>query len=117
MLHYGSTAAPMDEAIDILRKQGVEIDVMRLRGFPFSREVDDFIASHEKIFVVEQNRDAQLRTLLMTENGASPDRLVSVLHYDGSPVTARFIARAISDLVAKFKIEKPAASAKEGALS
>jgi 2-oxoglutarate ferredoxin oxidoreductase subunit alpha len=117
VLHYGSTAAPMDEGIDMLRKQGVRIDVMRLRGFPFSREVDEFIASHEKVFVVEQNRDAQLRTLLMTENGASPDRLVPVLHYDGSPVTARYIARAIADLVARFELEKPAAAAKEGALS
>ena len=61
--------------------------------------------------MVEQNRDAQLRTLLMTENGAAPDRLVSVLHYDGSPVTARFIARAIADLVAKMS------PVKEGALS
>ena len=61
--------------------------------------------------------DDECNKLASTENGASPDRLVSVLHYDGSPVTARFIARAISDLVAKFKIEKPAASAKEGALS
>ena len=64
------------------------------------------------MFVVEQNRDAQLRTLLMTEIGASPDKLVSVLHYDGSPVTARYIARAIADLVARA--ETPA---KEGALS
>ena len=114
VLHYGSTAAPMEEAIDMLRKQGLALDVMRVRGFPFAREVDEFIASHDKVFVVEQNRDAQLRTLLMTENGASPDRLVSVLHYDGSPVTARFIARAIADLVARAA---PAAPAKEGALS
>ena len=112
VLHYGSTAAPMDEAIDMLRRQGMQVDVMRVRGFPFSRDVDDFIASHEKIFVVEQNRDAQLRTLLMTEIGASPDKLVSVLHYDGSPVTARYIARAIAELVARA--ETPA---KEGALS
>ena len=114
VLHYGSTAAPMEEAIDMLRKQGLALDVMRVRGFPFAREVDEFIAGHDKVFVVEQNRDAQLRTLLMTENGASPDRLVSVLHYDGSPVTARFIARAIADLVARAA---PAAPAKEGALS
>ncbi|MCB1534942.1 MAG: 2-oxoacid:acceptor oxidoreductase subunit alpha [Rhodoblastus sp.] len=112
VLHYGSTAAPMDEAIDMLRKQGMQVDVMRVRGFPFAHAVDDFIASHEKVFVVEQNRDAQLRTLLMTEIGASPDKLVSVLHYDGSPVTARYIARAIADLVARA--ETPA---KEGALS
>ena len=102
VIHYGSTAAPMDEAMQMLAKQGVKLDVMRVRGFPFNRDVDSFIASHDKVFVVEQNRDAQLRTLLMTENGASPDKLVPVLHYDGSPVTARFIARAIGDLVAKL---------------
>ncbi|MDE2361800.1 MAG: 2-oxoacid:acceptor oxidoreductase subunit alpha [Hyphomicrobiales bacterium] len=116
VIHYGSTAAPMEEATQILAKQGVKLDVMRVRGFPFPKSVEDFIAAHEKVFVVEQNRDAQLRTLLIAELGINPERLVSVLHYDGSPVTARFISRAVADLVAKID---PAAakSAKEGALS
>ncbi len=116
VLHYGSTAAPMEEAVDMLRKQGIALDVMRLRAFPFSQDVDRFLAEHERVFVVEQNRDAQLRTLLMVENGASADKLVSVLHYDGSPVTARFIARAIAEQVARATPPAKEA-AKEGAAS
>ena len=57
----------------------------------------DFIAGHERVFVVEQNRDAQLRTLLMNEGEIDPARLIPVLHYDGTPITARFIIRAIAD--------------------
>lgn len=112
VIHYGSTAAPMEEATQILAKQGVKLDVMRVRGFPFAKSVDEFIAAHDKVFVVEQNRDAQLRTLLMTENGVSSDKLTPVLHYDGSPVTARFIAHAIGELV-----QGADARTKEGALS
>jgi 2-oxoglutarate ferredoxin oxidoreductase subunit alpha len=112
VLHYGSTAAAMDEATQILAKQGIALDVMRIRAFPFAKAVDEFVAAHDKVFVIEQNRDAQLRTLLMTENGMSPDKLVSILHYDGSPVTARFIARAIADRVKGADVRS-----KEGALS
>jgi 2-oxoglutarate ferredoxin oxidoreductase subunit alpha len=61
--------------------------------------VDDFLASHERIFVIEQNRDAQLRTLLMAENGGDPYRLIPILHYDGTPITARFIVASISSLM------------------
>jgi 2-oxoglutarate/2-oxoacid ferredoxin oxidoreductase subunit alpha len=112
VIHYGSTAAPMEEATQILAKQGVKLDVMRVRGFPFAKSIDEFIAHHDKVFVVEQNRDAQLRTLLIAENGHSPDKLVSVLHYDGAPVTARFISHAIAELV-----NRTDARSKEGALS
>ena len=112
VIHYGSTAAPMEEATQILAKQGVRLDVMRVRGFPFASLVDDFVAAHDKVFVVEQNRDAQLRTLLLAENHMNPDKLVPVLHYDGSPVTARFIAHAIAELVSRAD-----ARTKEGALS
>ena len=64
-------------------------------AFPFGDEVLEFIAAHEQVFVVEQNRDAQLRTLLINELEIDPKKLVSVLHYDGTPITARFIAGAI----------------------
>jgi 2-oxoglutarate ferredoxin oxidoreductase subunit alpha len=67
-----------------------------VRGFPFSDEVMAFIEAHETVFVVEQNRDAQLRTLVMVECGVDPAKLVSVLGYDGSPITARFITDEIS---------------------
>ena len=96
---YGSTGPAMDEAAELLAKDGVHLDVMRVRGFPFCDEVVDFVDSHERVFVVEQNRDAQLRSLMLIEHGLDPQKLVSVLHYDGSPITARFIVGAINDLV------------------
>ena len=74
----------------------MQVDALRIRAFPFHNDVADFIASHEQVFVVEQNRDAQLRTLLMNECGVDPARLVPVLHYDGTPITARFISAAIA---------------------
>ena len=70
---------------------------MRLRAFPFHSSVNDFIAAHDFVFVVEQNRDAQMRTLIVNECGIDPARLISILHYDGTPITARFIAKAIGD--------------------
>ena len=68
---------------------------MRLRAFPFPDTVREFILAHDKVFVVEQNRDGQLRTLLTTELGIDPARLVAVMHYDGTPITANFILGAI----------------------
>jgi 2-oxoglutarate ferredoxin oxidoreductase subunit alpha len=69
---------------------------MRLRAFPFSEAVSDFIEEHESVFVIEQNRDGQMRSMLVNELGIDPARLVPVRHYDGTPITARFIAAAIS---------------------
>ncbi len=83
--------------------QGIHLDALRMRGFPFADEVLDFIAAHEQVFVVEQNRDAQLRTLLVNEGGVDPAKLVPVLHYDGTPITARFITGAISQAAARRK--------------
>jgi 2-oxoglutarate/2-oxoacid ferredoxin oxidoreductase subunit alpha len=91
VVYFGSTSPAMDEALAQLEGQGVHLDAMRVRAFPFSGEVFDFIAEHELVFVVEQNRDAQLRALLINEGGVDPARLVKVLHYDGTPITARFI--------------------------
>jgi 2-oxoglutarate ferredoxin oxidoreductase subunit alpha len=71
---------------------------MRLRAFPFSDAVSDFIHEHEHVFVVEQNRDGQLRTLLVNELGIDPARLIPLLHFDGTPITARFITREIEEL-------------------
>ncbi len=96
VIHYGSTGPAMDEAVKLLGADGVHVDALRVRGFPFSHEVTDFIADHEQVFVVEQNRDAQLRTLLLAECGIDPAQLVAVLHYDGTPITARFIRREIA---------------------
>jgi len=96
VIHFGSTAASMDEAAEMLASEGVHVDALRIRAFPFGPEVGEFIAAHEQIFVVEQNRDAQMRTLLMTDLGVDPAQLVAILHYDGTPITARFIRREIA---------------------
>ena len=89
----------MHEALDVLEADGVHIDAMRLCAFPFPESVNRFIAAHEKVFVVEQNRDAQMRSMLVNELDVNPAQLVRVLHYDGTPITARFITRAIRDIV------------------
>jgi 2-oxoglutarate ferredoxin oxidoreductase subunit alpha len=103
-IYYGSTAPAMDEAATMLAGQGVALDLLRVRSFPFHDEVIDFIAQHDRVFVVEQNRDAQLRALLINEGEVDPAKLVRVLHYDGTPITARFIAAAIGDHVGAAKV-------------
>jgi len=95
-IYFGSTSPAMDEALDLLNVGGIPLDAMRLRAFPFADEVAEFISAHEEVFVVEQNRDGQMRTLLMNELNVDPLKLVPILHYDGTPITARFISQAIT---------------------
>ena len=97
VIYFGSSTPAMHEALTALEDQQIHLDAMRIRGFPFNDEVAEFIAKHERVFVVEQNRDAQLRTLLTTELDIDPHKLVKVLHYDGTPITARFITNAIAE--------------------
>src|SRR5207247_2345543 len=80
VVYIGSTSEPMREAIAALEAQGLHVDTLRVRGFPFSDEVFRFIETHPYSFVVEQNRDAQLKTMLMVEGQIDPARLISVLH-------------------------------------
>jgi 2-oxoglutarate/2-oxoacid ferredoxin oxidoreductase subunit alpha len=95
ILCYGTSMDAVREALDLLREQGLELDAMRIRSFPFNDQVAAFVNTHRQVFVVEQNRDAQMRTLLMTELGAEPARLLPVLNYDGMPVTADHIVTEI----------------------
>ena len=104
VLHYGSTAAAIDEALAMLANEGIHVDALRIRAFPIAREVADFIRDHDQSFVVEQNRDAQMRTLLTTDLGIAPARLTSILHFNGMPTSARFIYREIA-----ARLRKPAA--------
>ena len=104
VIYYGSTAPAMDEAIAILEGESMHVDALRVRGFPFQDEVVDFVNSHEHTFVVEQNRDAQLRTLLIAESMLSPEKLTPVLHYDGTPITARFIQGEIAQRLKAFNV-------------
>ena len=95
ILFFGTSTAASLEAIDILAEEGVRLNALRIRAFPFNKAVDDFFARHEKVFVVEQNRDAQLRTLLMAENDVAPQQMIPVLNYDGMPITAQQILHKI----------------------
>ena len=99
VIYYGSTSPAMQEALDVLAGQGIHLDALRLRAFPFPDSVRQFIAEHDRVFVVEQNRDAQLRSLLVNELEIDPAKLQKVLHFDGTPITARFITQAITQHV------------------
>jgi 2-oxoglutarate ferredoxin oxidoreductase subunit alpha len=96
-IYFGSTSAAMSEALVELEAQGLHLDTLRIRAFPFSDAVVDFINSYDQVFLIEQNRDAQMRMLLVNECAIDPARIISVLHYDGTPITARFIRAAIAE--------------------
>ena len=96
LIYFGSTDASIQETLDLLEEQEIALDTMRLRSFPFNLEVWEFVEEHDLLFIVEQNRDGQMRTLLMAEGGIIPDKLVSVLCFNGQPITADFISNKIS---------------------
>jgi 2-oxoglutarate ferredoxin oxidoreductase subunit alpha len=104
-IYFGSTSPAMEEASDVLDRDEVNVDTMRVRAFPFPDAVKHFIDDHDCVFVVEQNRDAQLRSMLVTELGVAPAKLEPVLHYDGTPITARFIVREIAARVKNANVE------------
>ncbi len=99
VIYFGSTSPAMYEALDVLNDAGIHLDALRLRAFPFPQVVEQFLSDHDEVFVVEQNRDAQMRSLLVNELDVDPARLVRVLHFDGTPITARFITHAITQHV------------------
>jgi len=103
-IYYGSTSPAMHEALEALSQNGIFVNALRVRAFPFQDEIFDFVQSHSKVFVVEQNRDAQLKTLLVNDAGINPASLISVLHYDGTPITARFITEEISQIVTALNV-------------
>ena len=96
LVTIGGCDAAVREAADKLSAQGIAVDVMRIRGFPFGQEVLDFINSHERVFVIEQNRDAQLKSLITIELSVAPDSLTSILDYGGMPLTAKVVVDAVS---------------------
>ena len=87
-----------------LQERGHRLDMLRVCAFPFHQDVSDFVAEHEFVFLVEQNRDAQMRSLIVNECGVDPVRLVPILNYDGSPITARFIAQEIGEALDALKV-------------
>ncbi len=103
-IYYGSTSPSMHEALEALAEKGIFINALRIRAFPFQDEIFDFVQSHSKVFVVEQNRDAQIKQLLVNDAGINPASLISVLHYDGTPITARFILKEITEIVTALNV-------------
>ena len=96
ILFFGTSKYAAEEAVHLLEKEGIVLDAIRVKAFPFSKAVIDFMDQHERVYVVEQNRDAQLRSLLMIEHHISPQKLISILNYDGMPITA-------SDIMSQLK--------------
>ncbi len=95
VIFFGTSTYAAVEAIELLADDGIHLDAMRVRAFPFGKAFRDFVESHERVFVIEQNRDAQFRSLMMIELGVDASKLVSVLNYDGMPITAENIYRQI----------------------
>ena len=101
IINFGSTTRAINESLNQLSDNGIDINHMRIRSFPFSEKINNFINKHEYIFIVEQNRDAQMKTLLISEIEILSTKLISILNYDGMPLTARFLTTEILDKIEK----------------
>ncbi|MCZ6656420.1 MAG: 2-oxoacid:acceptor oxidoreductase subunit alpha [Gammaproteobacteria bacterium] len=106
ILYYGTSALPMQEALDLLQEDGIGLDRIRVRGFPFGREVYDFIERHDLVFVVDQNRDAQMRTLLVIEGDINPAKLLSVRYYAGLSISAETIHAQVREHFEALKLPR-----------
>jgi pyruvate/2-oxoacid:ferredoxin oxidoreductase alpha subunit/Pyruvate/2-oxoacid:ferredoxin oxidoreductase gamma subunit len=96
----GGCHAAIREAVDVLRGESYAVDYMRICGFPFDQPVAEFIGTHQTVFVVEQNRDAQLRSLLAIEFGVPRDHMISILDYNGLPLTSQVVVDAVTNHLA-----------------
>jgi 2-oxoglutarate ferredoxin oxidoreductase subunit alpha len=100
VIFFGTTTYAALEAMDLLKEEeGIMLDAMRATAFPFHESVEQFIEAHDQVFVIEQNRDAQFRTLLINELEANPKKLIKILNYDGMPITAEAIRRQIVNVL------------------
>ncbi|HTX23316.1 MAG TPA: 2-oxoacid:acceptor oxidoreductase subunit alpha [Steroidobacteraceae bacterium] len=106
LVSLGSCDGAIREALDLLQREGVVVDYMRVRAFPFGEEVERFLSTHRLIFVIEQNRDAQFRSLLTLETAVEKRKLHSLRHYDGLPISSRFIVEGV---LAELRGARPAA--------
>ncbi|WP_317932670.1 2-oxoacid:acceptor oxidoreductase subunit alpha [Halioxenophilus sp. WMMB6] len=95
VIHFGTSMHATLEAADLLAAEGIAVDTCRIRAFPFNSDIEQFIADHDTLFVIEQNRDAQMRSLLVNECEIDPKRLRKILNFDGMPLTARFVVDKI----------------------
>ncbi len=96
LIFFGTSTYSAEEAMETMAATGINFDAMRLRAFPFNQTVEDFIHTHEKVFIIEQNRDGQMRSLLINELNVNPQKMIPVLNYDGMPITAHAIMTLIN---------------------
>ena len=96
IIAYGSSDGAVIEARDRLAERGIHVNYLRIRAFPFTSEVHEFLEAHDTIYVVEQNRDAQMKALLMLEANDIADRLVSILHYNGMPIPSECVVTGVT---------------------
>lgn len=106
ILFFGTSHYAAEEAMDMLKQDNIVLDAIRIKAFPFNNDVLDFIDKHDRIFVIEQNRDAQMKSLLMIELNANPAKLISILNYDGMPITAEKIINEIEAVVKVAALQK-----------
>jgi 2-oxoglutarate ferredoxin oxidoreductase subunit alpha len=111
LLFFGTSTQSAEEAMDLFKEQGIEFDAIQLKAFPFNNDVSEFIEAHETVFVIEQNRDAQMRTLLVNELEVDPKKLKKVLNFDGTPITADFIVNQILSQLPKSYLKNKEAVA------
>jgi len=104
IIYFGSTRPAVLEALDELEAEGIRLNAMRIKAFPFSAEVKAFCDAHDRIFVVEQNRDAQMRSLLMLEAGVDGEKLIATTNFDGMPLTADFVRKSIRANIGPVKV-------------
>jgi 2-oxoglutarate ferredoxin oxidoreductase subunit alpha len=95
LLFFGTSMFSSEEAMDILKTKDIVLDAICIKSFPFNNTVKEFMNDHEIVYVIEQNRDAQMKSLLMIELGINPEKIISILNYDGMPITADFISKKI----------------------
>ncbi len=108
IVFFGTSSYATQEAVDLLKEQGIVVEALRIKAFPFNKTVSDFIASHKKIFVIEQNRDAQMKSLLKIELNVDTTKLISILNYDGLPITADYILKEIAKNLAPSSLKEQA---------
>ena len=101
ILSLGSCDGAVKEALVRLKNESIGLNYCRIKAFPFTQSVVDFVDKHECVYVVEQNRDAQLRSLLMLDANSDDEKLISMLHYDGMPINASFVVERVMEEMAK----------------
>jgi 2-oxoglutarate ferredoxin oxidoreductase subunit alpha len=110
IINYGSTTVALNDAMAQLSSNGIGVNHLRIRSFPFAKSIKDFIDDHDFVFILEQNRDAQMKKLLVSEENLDVSKLISLLNYDGMPLTANFIVDNITESVNNNKNIKAANS-------